>query len=59
MTTKRKPHKPHWYRMYIGECPVCGTDQSYRERVYGARPEKREDRTVYLSQTNTYDYCMR
>lgn len=56
---KRKPHKQHWYRIHLGECPVCGSDQGYRERVYGPPPKNREDRYVYLPDTQTYDYCMR
>jgi hypothetical protein len=58
MTKKRKPHKEHWYKIYIGECPVCGRDQSYRERVYGSKPEKREERYFYLPDNFTYDHCM-
>lgn len=41
--------RKHWYRLHIGECPVCGRDQSYRERVYGRKPS-REKRYVYLPQ---------
>ena len=50
--------RPHWYRIHLGECPVCGSDQSYRERVYGERPEKNEDRYVYRPDSQTYDHCM-
>ena len=25
----------YWYKIHIGECPICGRDQSYRERIYG------------------------
>ena len=62
MTTKPPrrssiPEATHWYRLYLGSCPVCGSDKSYRERVYGKRPEKLEDRVVYLSDTETYDWC--
>ncbi len=55
---KRAPSPKHWYRLYIGECPVCGRDQSYRERVYGERPEDLKDRIIHLSDSETYDYCM-
>jgi hypothetical protein len=48
----------YWYLWYIGECPVCGSDHSYRERRYTPKPEKREDRIKYLSYTETYDHCM-
>lgn len=49
--------KKHWYRVYLGECPVCGSDKSYRERVYGKRPAKSEDRYVLLKDTETFDWC--
>ncbi len=53
------PHirQQYWYRRFIGECPVCGSNKSYRERVYGTRPESINDRTIYLPDTFTYDYC--
>lgn len=54
----RKRRRPHWYRIYIGECPVCGRDKSYRERVYGRRPKDRRRRVAYLPDTSTYDGCM-
>ena len=47
----------YWYRFYIGECPVCGKDKSYKERAYGPKPERAEDRVVYLSSTICYDWC--
>jgi hypothetical protein len=48
----------HWYKMFVGGCPVCGKDQSYRVRIYGKRPEKIEDRYVQLSYADTYDNCL-
>lgn len=50
--------KPHWYRIHIGECPVCGSNQGFREYVEGPKPENEEERYVYLPQTQTYDHCM-
>lgn len=50
--------RPHWYRLHVGECPVCGKDASFRERVYGPRPEKRQERVVELSYQETYDHCL-
>jgi hypothetical protein len=49
--------RPHWYRLYVGECPVCGRDRSYRKRVYGRRPKDRRKRIVYLPDTYNYDGC--
>ena len=49
---------PYWYRFYVGECPVCGRDKSYKERVTNEpRPEQIEDRYVTLSHMKTYDWC--
>lgn len=56
---EKQTRPEHWYRQYFGECPVCGSDKSYRERVYGKRPVKIEDRIAYLSDSETYDSCMR
>jgi len=47
----------HWYRLYIGECPVCGRDQSYRERVYGRRPAWGK-RYIFLPDAQAYDWCV-
>ena len=56
--SKRAPLPKHWYRIYVGECPVCGRDAGYRERVMGEPPEDRADRYVWLRDTITYDYCL-
>lgn len=53
--------EPHWYRLYVGECPVCGNPRGYRERVYyknEPRPMEDEKRYVYLSDRETYDHCV-
>lgn len=50
-------NEPHWYRTYVGECPICGRDKSSRERVPGQRPSDPAERYVYLSDHETYDYC--
>jgi rRNA maturation protein Nop10 len=55
---QRKPAPKHWYRMHVGECPVCGRDASYRERVEGPPPVKHEDRYHALSHQETYCHCM-
>jgi len=49
--------KEHWYKLFIGECPVCGKSKNYRMRVYGQKPEKLEKRIIYLSDMETYDWC--
>lgn len=48
----------YWYRYYIGECPLCGKDKSYKERVYGPKPKDRSKRYINLLDTETYDHCM-
>lgn len=47
----------HWYMTYVGECPVCGRDASYRKRVYG-RPPAKHRRYESLAGRETYDQCV-
>ena len=58
MKKKRASLPPHWYKIYIGECPVCGRDQSYRERRLTPKPLNPEDRYEEMSDFETYDGCM-
>jgi hypothetical protein len=46
--------RKYWYRFHIQECPVCGSDHSYKERVYGRKPgiAKR-----YIHEGYYYDWC--
>ncbi len=53
-----KEKQKYWYKFFIGECPVCGRDASYKVRMYGDKPRNQEDRYVYLSCSETYDGCM-
>lgn len=48
----------HWYRMHIGECPVCGKDKSFRVRVPGTKPKDARKCYVQLSDQQTYDHCL-
>lgn len=50
--------KRHWYRIYVGECPQCGRDASYRERVYGPKPKRHSARYVHLSLHAGYCGCL-
>ena len=50
--------RKYWYKYYIGECPICGRDHSYKERQYSPRPKNKEDRIKQLDYTETYDHCM-
>jgi len=47
-----------WYRQYMGECPVCGKDKSYKERVNGTKPKDSTKIYVQLSQAECFDNCI-
>lgn len=53
MSRKRR----YWIRFYCGECPLCGRDKSYRERVHGRKPKSWRKRYIRLPDTVTYDHC--
>lgn len=44
----------YWYYISVDYCPVCGSEDTTRERVYGPRPEKWEDRHEMMEY---YDWC--
>ena len=48
--TDRGESKPergeYWYRFHHGECPLCGRDGSFKERVYGPRPVDHSERHI-------------
>ncbi len=46
-----------WYEIWQGECPLCGSDQSYKERKTEPKPDNREDRVRQLSSTEAYCGC--
>lgn len=50
--------KKYWYKHFVGECPMCGRDASYKIRVYGKKPKNPEKRYFQLSHQQTYDHCM-
>ena len=50
MRAKRKC----WYFITIEECPICGRGPETRERRYGPRPDRYEDRHEFAV---VYDYC--
>ncbi len=53
----REKHRSHWYRRVFGQCPPCGLDQSYRERVYGEKPSDPAKRVVWMSDQEAYCGC--
>jgi hypothetical protein len=40
----------YWYQTTIYCCPVCGHEDSYKERVY----QKPKQKTMFIE---VYDYC--
>ncbi len=50
-----RKHKPHWYKFYVTECPVCGCGDTYRTRVYGKKPQDLEKRYKW---DFSYDNCL-
>lgn len=49
----------YWYKRYIGACPVCGKDKSYKVRQYlSDKPDHPDDRVFYLSDQECYDHCL-
>lgn len=47
----------HWYFLWVGECPLCGRDKSYREYRLGVRPKNPRYRYGQLSLEECYDHC--
>jgi hypothetical protein len=54
-----KERTKYWYKMHVGECPVCGRDASYKIRVKGEKPKDRSERYVRLPQSATYCGCVK
>jgi hypothetical protein len=55
--SRRMGAKPHWYKFYFGECPVCGKDKSYKQRMYSKKPKDPTKRYVHMPYNQTYDGC--
>lgn len=51
MKKKSTKRRPHWYRIYFGECVLCWRDEGYRERVYGKKPRDPRKRYIQLPQS--------
>lgn len=50
--------KRYWYRQYVGECPGCGRNAGWKERVYGKKPKDFRKVYIQLTDAQCYDYCM-
>ena len=48
--------KKYWYKIQIIECPLCGSIDKFKERIYGKKPKNPEKRYKYKQE---YDYCER
>lgn len=59
MNNAKSKVRRHWYKTWVGECPVCGRDATYRVRVYGKRPKAHALRYVQQPEAETYCGCMR
>lgn len=54
---KTRKRRAKWYMQYIGECPVCGRNKSFREARY-TKPPIKSHRYTLLSDTMTFDHCI-
>jgi len=48
-------NKKYWYKTTFDHCPACGRESLYKERVFGEKPSKHEERFIIKE---TYDYCI-
>jgi len=39
--------KKYWYKTIYADCPVCGYEKIYRERMYTPKPKERHKRISY------------
>lgn len=44
---KQRKSRPHWYEQHIDECALCGSQDRYRVRVYGPKPQNPEERYFF------------
>lgn len=47
--------RKYWYKLTIHYCPVCGSEDRYRERQFTPRPA---DRMKRIEWHDYYDYCL-
>jgi len=51
---KNKTSKKYWYFYWTQFCPVCGHEESGKERRYTKKPERWTQRHVF---DEVYDWC--
>ena len=49
-----KEKKTYWYKKTVYYCPVCGRDDTYKERRFDEKPEEWEKRFTFKE---VWDYC--
>lgn len=47
--------KSYWYKFHIKECPVCGREYSYKQRIYNL--PKPKDISLRTEHSEFYDWC--
>lgn len=48
------PNKKYWYYTDIYYCPLCGTEDKFREKRYDERPIEWTERNHVIEK---WDYC--
>lgn len=48
--------KKYWFKIFVGECPVCGTNMGYKVKQTTKKPKDRKKRYVFLG--NCYCGCI-
>jgi len=46
--------KKYWYKFYINYCPVCGSEDKWKERQYTKKPK---DGAKRYEVRERYDWC--
>lgn len=47
VTMSDKPKSGYWYLTTTYECPVCGFSYTFKERMYGKKPDDISKRHIY------------
>jgi len=47
-----------WWKFYYGECPVCGSSDSYKEAQYTPKPNNVEERYEHIPDETSFDGCI-
>lgn len=58
MKKLNKKKQKYWYKQYVGECPVCGRNQGWKEKVIGEKPNDFRKIYIQLSNSECFDHCI-